>query len=113
AEPLDPLCGAPCSSDLSMASRSLAQRFPGDRFALLSSEQDQTVRQLLMQTASGYQSALLQMSTDGLDPTTNFKYFFVTGSTHTMLGNPAAFPGLLTWFTEMLQDDPSWASRIP
>ena len=43
--------------------------------------------------------------------------FFVSGQTHTMLGNVGAFTSgtttLETWLTELVTDDPAWASTRP
>ena len=117
---IDPLCGtnaAACRSDLSLAIPALVARYPSDRMALLSSEQDQVIRTFFLLSPTDFQTALLALAADRLDPTANFRYFFVPGSTHTMLGGPAGFSqggmSLLTWITRLVTDDPAWVSVKP
>lgn len=114
---LDPLCGTACKSDLSLAVRALAARYPNDRMALLSSLQDQTIRSYYQLQPAAFQADLLKMSTDILEPTPNFKYFFIPGQSHTMLGNPANYTSsgtvLQTWLTRFATDDAAWASTKP
>jgi len=40
------------------------------------------------------------------DPTETFRYFFVAGSSHTMVGSPAAF-------SQEIDGDPDWVSVTP
>jgi hypothetical protein len=115
----DPLCGAPCRSDLSQWMKTLAQMWPGDRMALVSSQQDQTVRGFYLLTAAGYQAALTNLVTDVLAPTAKFRAFLFAGQTHTTLGDPAnaAYTTngvqLWTWLTQMVGDDPAWQTQQP
>jgi pectinacetylesterase len=110
-------CGEQCRTDFSFGLSALAATYPNDRLALLSSLQDQTIRSYFGLTAAQFQTALLQMSADRLDPTSNFKYFFVTGSSHTMLANPARFTSasvpLWDWLRRDIEDDDAWASTKP
>jgi hypothetical protein len=115
---LDPICGMQdCKSDLSLAVKLLASTYPNDRMSLLSSLQDQTIRSYFLQSPSGFQTALLMMAHDILDPTTNFRYFFVDGQTHTMLFNESAFTSqgtsLEAWLTQEVGDDAGWKSLKP
>lgn len=117
---LDPLCGADataCHGDLSLALATLAAMHPTDRMALLSSLQDQTIRTYFALSPTDFQTDLLALATDRLDPTAAFRYFFVSGSTHTMLGHPAGFSqgttSLLPWLTQLVTDDAAWASVKP
>ena len=54
---------------------------------------------------------------DRLDPTKTFRYFFVAGSSHTMVGSPAAFSqnsvNPLDWIGREVDDDPDWVSVEP
>jgi hypothetical protein len=113
----DPLCGQPCRDDLSKAVPLLIATFPNDRMALLSSLQDKTIRGFALLSATGFQTVLLQMAMDLLDPAPRFHYFFVPGETHTMLGNPNNFTQngvpLLSWITQFATGDPAWASQKP
>ncbi len=114
---LDPVCGDPCKTDLSQALKVLDATYPNDRMALLSSLQDQTIRGYFLLSPSGFQTALLMTATDLLDPTPNFRYFFVPGQTHTMLGGVNNFTvnnvSLWDWMNQMVTDDPSWKSQKP
>ena len=79
--------------------------------------QDAVVRAYFQLSAASFQTALSAMAVDRLDPTGGFRYFFVTGETHTMLGAPASFSqngtGLLSWMSQEVTDDPGWASVKP
>jgi hypothetical protein len=116
-EVLDPICGEACKTDFSQATKLLAQRYSGDRLALLSSLQDVTIRNYFLLSPSGFQGELLLMAKDVLDPLSNFHYFFVDGQTHTMLGEVGKFTSqgtsLQTWMTQLVNDDPAWASLQP
>ena len=63
----------------------IATRYPADRMALLSSEQDSTIAAYYQLSGSDFQTDLSALAADVLDPLDNFQYFFVTGSSHTML----------------------------
>jgi hypothetical protein len=113
----DPICGQACHTDPDQFFASLANAFPHDRMGLLESLQDDTVRQFLLLTGPQFQAALLSMAQMVLDPLPNFKYFFVPGQTHTMLGDPGAFTSsvtaLPTWLDQEIGDDPAWKSTKP
>jgi hypothetical protein len=112
-----PVCGAACQTDLSQLMPALVARYPGDRMALLSSVQDAVNRSLFQLSAADFEADLLQMAADRLDPTATFRYFFVTGSSDTMLGAPGSFSqngvGLLGWIGQEVTDDPAWVSVKP
>ncbi|MBI4818331.1 MAG: esterase [Deltaproteobacteria bacterium] len=114
---LDPLCGAACADDLSLAVTTLASRYPNDRFSLLSSLQDQTIRTYMGLTPAAFETALLRMATDVLDPLPNFRYFFVSGDSHTMLASPGSFSsngtGLWVWLDRQVTNSGLWASTQP
>ena len=112
-----PICGIACKTDLSAVMSGLVSRYPDDRMALLSSLQDDVVRAYFQLSAASFQADLLKMAADRLDPTKTFRYFFVAGSGHTMVGSPAAFSqnsvGLLDWIRQEVDDDPDWVSVKP
>lgn len=113
---LDPFCGQACHSDLSAGLAAVARGYPRDRLALLSSLQDQVIRSYYLLSAAQFQAELLRMAADVMDPTPNARYFFVPGTSHTMLGNPAGFTQgvpLLTWLEQQVSGDPAWASQRP
>ncbi len=113
---VDPICTG-CKDDFSLYLTSLAKKFPNDRMALLSSEQDGTIRTFYQLSGPAYAAALKKLTADVLDPLGNFKHFFVNGQTHTMLGGPAMFTAnstpLWSWLTQMVTDDPTWKSVDP
>ncbi|HEX9050638.1 MAG TPA: pectin acetylesterase-family hydrolase [Anaeromyxobacter sp.] len=123
------VCGTPCAGSppsLAPIIPELAKANPSDRFALLSSDQDQTIRGFFVDAANYYQpmSAAdflsgLQALVSSMDaaPTANAHAFVVSGTSHTMLGNPAAFTSagtaLFDWLSKEVSDDPSWSSATP
>ena len=111
---VDPICGTACRANMSLMMKSVAARYPNDRMALLSSVQDQTIRTYYNLTPTQFQTALVSLANDVLEPSGIFKHFYVTGSTHTMLGSPASFLAagmdLWMWLTKMVTNDVSWAS---
>jgi hypothetical protein len=112
---LDGLCPG-CRTDLSQSLRGLITRHPTERMALLTSEQDQTMRSYFLLAATQYQTAVLQVATDVLDPSTNARGFYVAGTTHTMLGDPTNFTQgvpLWTWLSQLVTGDPAWTSQRP
>jgi hypothetical protein len=110
-------CGDPCLMDFSLGITSLANAWPGDRMALLSSEQDKTISGYFLLSGPGFKTALYTMTTDRIDPLSNFHYFVVTGNTHTMLGNVPNFTSattpLWTWLNQFIGGDAAWKSTKP
>ena len=66
-----------------------------------------------------FQAATLGLSASAYDATANSKYFILAGQSHVMLGNlltlaaPSPGPSLLTWTTQWVNGDASWASVKP
>lgn len=114
---IEALCGAACLDDYALGYGALSDRWPNERFALLSSLQDQTIRSYLQLTPQAFQTALLAAATDAIEPTDNFEYFFVPGSSHTMLGAPEQYTSsgtsLYTWLRQFVEDDAAWTSTAP
>jgi hypothetical protein len=85
--------------------------------ALLSSEQDSTIAAYYQLSGSDFQTDLSALAADVLDPLDNFQYFFVTGSSHTMLAAPASFVAagtpLWTWLAAQTTGELAWASSGP
>jgi hypothetical protein len=114
---LDENCGVDCRTDFSIAYTRLSERYPNDRFALLSSLRDQVIRTYFGLSPTTFESALLEMSAAVIDPLPNFRYFFTTGEEHTMLGAPDQFEtggvDLFEWMQLMVTDDAGWESLKP
>ncbi len=130
---LVPVCGTNCINDLSLAHRLLAQTFPRDRMALLSYNQDAVISTYYGQiSGSTFEGYLNSLTTDVLAPS-HWGSFYLCGNSHTMLGDPGACAvgsgggcpttanncttsggvQLWSWLTQMVTDDPSWASAGP
>jgi hypothetical protein len=113
----DPICGTPCRSDLSLVHSSLAGLYPNDRMGLVSSTQDTIVRGIYGLTAAEFETALLTMATDRIDPAANARYFVVTGASHAQLGSPGTVSqngtALLDWIGQLVSDDAGWATVVP
>jgi hypothetical protein len=116
-----------CREDLSRVFPALQASYPDDRLALLSSTQDETMRGFFgTLTTSGfvpmgaadYESgvrALAGLIEDDAAPGESHA-FVVNGTSHTMLGAPAAFTAggvpLLEWLRRQVEDEPGWAQAI-
>ena len=113
----DPICGTGCRGDLSKAYSSLSTKYPHAHMSLLSSEQDQTIRTYFQLTPAQFQTDLNAVATDRLDVTSNWKEFFASGQTHTMLLDPQDFTvnnvTLIRFITEQVSDSASWATQKP
>lgn len=105
-----PLCPG-CRDDFTRWIPALLSRYPGDRYALLSSLQDGVIRGFFLLSAPEFEGSLLEMAHKVLDPHPSFRYYFVAGSKHTMLYAPPA--PLLGWLRQFIGDDPAWASVKP
>jgi hypothetical protein len=64
----DPICGAGCRDDLSLFMSAVARRYPVDRMALLSSEQDSTIAQYYLLDGTQFQTDLTALAADVLAP---------------------------------------------
>lgn len=113
---LDPTC-PDCRDDLSLVIPAYVPRFPDDRMALLSALQDKTISGYLLRAPATFESDLLEVAAERIDPTAHFRYFFVPGQTHTMLFDLGRFTSngtrLGDWLKRFVGDDPAWTSTRP
>jgi hypothetical protein len=113
----DPVCAGPCRTDLSLFVSSLAAQHPTDRMALISSVQDSVIRDIFGLTGPDFETALLDLAADRIDPTANVRYFFDAGSAHAQTIDPANVSQnntyLLDWLVQFVNDDPAWVSVKP
>ena len=113
---IDDLCTG-CRDDFSLLEPQLTRRYPNDRKALLSSLQDQTIRTYFMLTPDVFQTDLLMMIKDRLDPTTTFRSFVIAGDQHTLLGTMTTSTTkdqvLEPWLDGMVNDAATWVSVQP
>lgn len=107
---------AECQTDLSALFGFYATNLPKNRGALLSYTNDQVIASYFMITQAKVAEGLgvLGASLDGYD---NFRYYYVDGNSHVLLGDPAGTNqngvNLLTWITQMESDDPAWTNVKP
>jgi hypothetical protein len=113
---LDPLCGEPCRAGFAPLLGALAARHPQDRLALLSSEQDGVISAFYGLDGAAFQAAQERMLAAALAPLAHARSFVVAGSSHTMLGRPAAFTQgepLLGWIGQAWSGDGGWSAQHP
>jgi hypothetical protein len=110
---------AGCATDFGKFPKYLHGKYPNRRFGLLAYTQDQTLRTFFGLDATSFQTATLGLAASAYDPTANSKYFVLAGQSHVMLGNlltlaaPSPGPSLLTWTTQWVNGDASWANVKP
>lgn len=107
-----------CKTALDAMLSYVAANHPNSRGALLSSQQDQVIRQFMgFLTGPQYQEGLDALATTRIDPTTNVKYYFIPGEQHVLLSDPYAITQngvtLISWLNQMINDDPTWKSVHP
>jgi hypothetical protein len=125
------VCGAACATlppTLAPVIPALAAAYPADRFALLSSTQDEVIRAFFgdpttfaAMPAQTFEAALRDLAAAIEDDTPDSPpgethAFVVAGTTHPMLDKPAGFTAggvpLLEWLRRQVEDDPAWAKAI-
>jgi hypothetical protein len=89
----------------------------GHRFALLSSTQDATISTYMGYSPAEFQTRIEALYTQHAGQQ-GMGFFYVNGTTHTMLGNVTDFhtasgTQLLDWLTQMVTDDPAWQNAGP
>jgi hypothetical protein len=117
---LDPVLDAACATcrdDFSAIVPSLVSRHAQDRFALLSTTQDQVIRGFTLLPAPAFEAALRLTVHDRFDPLPQARTFLVAGDQHALLSHPAAYTEggvtLTAWLQQMFDADPAWRSVGP
>jgi hypothetical protein len=105
-------------NDFSALYTVLSRKYPQDRMALLSSQQDQVIRQYVGLSGPAFQSALQELQSTVIDPLPNTRYFVTAGQAHTLLLNPASQSSqgvaFMDWLNQMMNEsDPTWMSVQP
>lgn len=108
---------AGCAADPGALVSYLATAWPARRFGLLASTQDAVLTAYLGYPADGsFEVATKALLTD-YDLTLNARYFALTSTQHTMLGDlsttGAGGVSLSTWLTQWYTGDVAWASIGP
>lgn len=114
---LFPLCPG-CQSDWSALVPILQARYPKDRMALLSFQQDPSMAAFFgVPSLAQYERIMSELSTQLLAPTATFRSYYVFGYGHVMLSNPGLYSSsgvpLYEWLRQLLTDDPRWGSVAP
>jgi len=113
---LAPLCGVDCAAGFGPLFRLYTERYPGDRFALLSTLRDSVISGYFQLTGPEFEAALRATVAEELEPLPGVAAFLVAGDGHTMLGAPADFTQgvtLLGWLGAQASADPAWTSQAP
>jgi len=111
---LNPICS--CQSAWSPALAAIAAKYPSDRMSLLSFEQDSVLPSYYQISESQFTTALNALVTDVIAPTSNVKYYFVSGSGHVLVFNPASHTqgvNLVTWLGQQVGNSGAWSSQHP
>jgi hypothetical protein len=115
AATLPPGCTG-CDSHLDALFPYYSQKFPDHRAALLSYVQDTTLPTYFGVTEAEFSMGLQEEISQNLDPSPAFKYFTNAGMGHVLWFNPTLTTGTVTvqqFVTQMVTDDPAWASVHP
>ena len=104
-----------CADDLDAVMGFYGMQLPDHRAALLSYTRDGVIGAFFQLSGDSVEAALGALAGE-LAPYDIWRHFYVTGSSHTMLGSPGVSQNgvtVRTFLTQMVDDDPSWASVEP
>jgi hypothetical protein len=106
-----------CLEDLSEIYPALRERWPNDRFALLSTLRDEVIRSFFLLDGAEYEAAIRRLDAEVFEPLPDAETFLVPGEAHTLLGAPSLVTAegvtLEEWLRRMVEDDPAWTSAGP
>ncbi len=106
-----------CLADLSAAYPALSAQYPADRMALLSYVNDGTISIFFALSSAQLATALESVATDVLAPLPGWRWYYQSGTSHTMLGNLSAHEqsgvSLTSFLEKMIGGDPTWSSVSP
>ena len=104
-----------CADDLDAVMGFYGMQLPGHRAALLSYTRDGVIGAFFQLNGDSVEAALGALAGE-LAPYDIWRHFYVTGSSHTMLGSPGVSQNgvtVRTFVAQMVDDDPAWASVEP
>jgi hypothetical protein len=107
---------ATCAQDLSASYGYDAQAYPDHRAALLSYAADSVIPAFYGITTAEFTTGLDEMIAAQIAPTSNFRSFLAGSSGHVLLFDPTLTSASVTvqqFVTQMVSDDPTWASVQP
>ncbi len=104
-----PAC-ADCT-DLTSTFQYVRATYPDSRYGLLTFQTDTTLPEFFGETDAAF-ATLIQQFVSGLAPDPNAKAFVDTSSGHVVLAetDPTAVPFILPWLTQLVTDEPTWAT---
>ncbi len=106
-----------CATDWTQFLPTLLAKYPNDRFALLSSLQDETISQFMGLSGAQMEDNLRSIAKTQFDPSPRAKYFYVTGNVHTFLGATGTTTSqgtqLVPWLQAQLDGTAAWTSVLP
>lgn len=105
--------------DLSQALPALAEKYPHDRIALVSTRQDEVIRGFFgLLPADVFEESLLELVDTRIAPLANAEAFVVDGAAHGLLEDFAAWsatgtplPKLPDWIRQMVHDEVGWTTQ--
>ena len=107
-----------CADDLSLVIPALAEKYPDDRLALVSSLEDSVIRTYLDLSPTDFQAALLKLVDERIAPLAGAdgaRAFLASGSNHALLEAPADYAAgevtLPDWLAQLVGDDAAWATQ--
>jgi hypothetical protein len=116
AEAFPPDC-AGCKDDFDALFTYYGTTFTDSRMSLLSYDQDQVISFFFNVPQKDMPAALDALATKAIDPYPQMKYYYVTGNSHTMLGNTSGVTQngvvLQDWLTQQWTGAAEWASVKP
>jgi Pectinacetylesterase len=104
-----------CATDLDAVIAFYGSTMTGHRAALLSYTQDSVIGLFFQLPGAQVEAGLGALATE-MAPFDVWRHFYVTGTTHTIFGSPDTVShgvSLRTFVTQMVTDDPSWATVEP
>jgi hypothetical protein len=104
-----------CATDLDAVIPFYGTAMAGHRAALLSYTQDSVIGLFFQLPGDQVEAGLAALAAE-MAPHDIWRHFYVAGATHTILGAPDTLSdgvSLRTFITQMVTDDPSWASVEP
>lgn len=102
-----------CANDPANVVPYYSAKYPGSRFALLSYDHDGTISKFYGMSGDEFKVAIEEVAAGPFGQLPNGRYFYVPGTSHTMLRALSTSSGgttLGSWLTAMVTDSADWKS---
>ncbi len=102
-----------CASDPAAIVPYYSAKYPSSRFALLSYDHDNVISKFYGMNQDEFKTAIEAVATTQFAPLANGRTFYVSGTSHTMLGKLSTASGgttLAAWLRTMITDGADWKS---